>query len=98
MELPDKPTPAMLDALGVMNFRTGPVAHALRADGQDIPTKCEAEQAHVLFWFLKLAIQHGDAWREKVGDELQAIAARKAPAIERTKEAIRKETGIKGLD
>ncbi len=78
MELPETMTPAMRDALGVMNFQTGPIANALRMDGQEIKTKCEDEQAHVLFWFLKLAIEHGDQWRAKVGDELADIAARHA--------------------
>lgn len=79
---PEKLTPALLDALGTMNFQTGPIAHALRATGADIPRKCEAEQAHVLHWFIQLVLQHGDGWRDAVGDELQRIAdtARNAQA------------------
>lgn len=80
MELPETITPAIRDALGVMNFQTGPIAHALRADGHNIKTKCEDQQAYVLFWFLKLAIQHGDDWRGYVGDELACIAAARKPA------------------
>jgi hypothetical protein len=68
--LPDAITPAIDDALGMMNFQTGPIAHVLRASGDDIPRKTEREQAHVLFWFLRLAIEHGDKWREAAGDEL----------------------------
>lgn len=71
---PEELTPALLDALGTMNFQTGPIAHALRAAGADIPRKCEAEQAHVLHWFIRLVLQHGDGWRDAVGDELQRIA------------------------
>lgn len=77
--MPDTITPPIRDALGVMNFQTGPIAHALRADGHDIKTKCEDEQAYVLFWFLKLAIEHGDGWRGKVGDELKRIASYRNP-------------------
>lgn len=79
MELPEQITPAIRDALGVMNFQTGPISHALRADGHNIKTKCEDEQAYVLFWFLKLAIEHGDQWREKVGDELARIRDARKP-------------------
>jgi hypothetical protein len=68
MVLPDEMTAAMRDALGIPNFRTGPIAHLFRADGQPIPKKMEEEQAVVLFWALRLAIEHGDRWRE-VGDE-----------------------------
>lgn len=69
--LPDTMTPAIDDALGLMNFETGPIAHLLRATGDDIPRKCEREQSHVLFWFLKLAVEHGDAWRKVAGQELK---------------------------
>jgi hypothetical protein len=70
LALPDKMTAAIDDALGEMNFRTGPIAHVLRVTGDDIPNKCEREQSHVLFWFLQLAIQHGDGWRMEVSKEL----------------------------
>jgi hypothetical protein len=69
--LPETMTPAIDDALGTMNFQTGPIAHLLRATGDDIPTKCEREQSHVLFWMLKLAIEHGENWRGEVGRELK---------------------------
>lgn len=73
MELPDEMTPAIREALSFMNFQTGPIAYALRADGQEIAHKCEDEQAVVLFWFLKLAIEHGDKWKDVVGLELERI-------------------------
>lgn len=69
--LPAKMTPAIDDALGLMCFQTGPIAHLLRATGDDIPCKAEREQAHVLFWFLRLAIEHGEKWREVAGVEFE---------------------------
>lgn len=71
---PDDLTPALMEALGVPNFKAGPIAHALRAAGADIPRKSEAEQAHVLHWFVKLVLQHGDGWWKVAGDEMQRIA------------------------
>lgn len=73
MELPNEITPALREVLGLPNFTTGPIAHAFRAAGANIRTKCEDEQAYVLFWLLKLAIEHGDNWRKVAGDELAAL-------------------------
>jgi 2-methylcitrate dehydratase PrpD len=75
MEYPKKITPELREVLGLMNFQTCPVAHALRAAGEDIPHKTEAEQAHVLHWMIGLALEHGPAWREKVGERLKEIAS-----------------------
>lgn len=80
MQLPDEMTPAIREALGYANFQCAPIAHRLRAGGADIKRKAEDEQAHVLFWFLKLAIEHGDQWRERAGDELERIAKQAASA------------------
>lgn len=80
LKLPDEITPEIDEALGMMNFQTGPIAHALRADGKDIPKKCEREQAHVLFWFLKAIEAHGENWREAIGDELNAMVERRKAA------------------
>ncbi|MBP2233114.1 hypothetical protein J2847_006449 [Azospirillum agricola] len=71
---PDVMTPALHDALGVMNFQSGPVAHALRAGGADIKRRCEDEQAHVLHWFIQLALRHDEGWRKVVGDEMKRLA------------------------
>ena len=71
---PDDLTPALMEALGVPNFKASPIAHALRDAGADIPRKSEAEQAHVLHWFVKLALQHGTGWWKVAGDEMQRIA------------------------
>lgn len=72
---PADPTDALTEVLSLMLYTTTPIAHAMRAAGADISTKCEAEQAHVLHWLIQLALQHGDAWREKARasmDELRA--------------------------
>lgn len=60
--LPDQMTAAIGEVLGMMVFRSGPLAHIYRAAGFDIPRKCEDEQAFILHRFLPLAILHGDAW------------------------------------
>lgn len=71
---PTEATPALLEALGIPNFKAAPIAHALRAAGADIPRKSEAEQAQVLHWFVKLALQHGNGWWKVAGDEIGRIA------------------------
>jgi hypothetical protein len=71
---PADATAALIEALGIPNFKASPIAHALRAAGADIPRKSEAEQAHVLHWFVKLALQHGDGWWKVAGDEIGRIA------------------------
>lgn len=82
--------PAKLDheldeILGLMPWQTGPIAHALRADGEYIPKKCEREQANVMHWMIGLYLEHGSAWRDKVTERLTAIAeAAKEAATETT--------------
>lgn len=71
--LPDKITPAIVEALGMPNFQCGPLAHYFRMAGHPIKERSEDEQAFVLFWALKLAIQHGIAWRTVGGNELDAL-------------------------
>ena len=71
---PREMTPALRDVLGLMNFQTGPFANALRAAGEDIPRKVEAEQAYVLHWMIGLALEHGDGWREKASQRLEEIS------------------------
>lgn len=68
--LPETMTPAIDQALGEPNFRTGPIAHLFRDTGEDIPPKMEREQAFVLFWLLRLAIEHGENWRRVAGAEI----------------------------
>lgn len=73
---PAKATPALFDVLGLPNFRTGPIAHVFRAAGADVRTKCEDEQAFVLDRFLRLAIKHGDSWREAAEADIKAAYER----------------------
>lgn len=73
--LPDALTPAMRDALSLMLWETGPLAHMFRANGAEIKTKAEDEQAYVLLWALRLAIQHGDDWRKVASNEISSITA-----------------------
>lgn len=82
-EMPATMTPAIRDALGVMNFQTGPIAHALRDFGAtSIRRKAEDEQAVVLHWFLSLAVEHGDGWRNRVGQHLRSLRPAPAPVSE----------------
>jgi hypothetical protein len=74
-EYPDEITEPLREVLGLMVFHTCPIAHALRSGGEDIPTKTEAEQAHVLHWMIKLALEHGSDWREKVGERFDELIA-----------------------
>lgn len=64
LRYPATMTAALADVLGLMNFRTGPIAHVYRAAGADIRTKCEDEHAFVLDRFLRLVLEHGDDWRK----------------------------------
>lgn len=75
---PNELTPELERVLGLMIFRTGPVAHILQAAGRDIPKKAEAEQAHVLHWLIKLALDHPNDWSVRADAELKsaALAAR----------------------
>lgn len=77
-DYPKEITPELEDVLGLMVFDTGPIAHALRADGQDIERRAESEQAAVLHWMIGLALEHGPDWRAKVGDRLTEIADKAA--------------------
>lgn len=77
---PAEVTPALAQVLGLMNFQTCPVAHLFRAAGHDIPRKVEAEQAFVLHRLIKLALQHGDRWREVAEAELKALPTHPAGA------------------
>lgn len=72
LHYPSTMTPELADVLGLMNFKTGPIARVFREAGSAIKTKCEAEQAFVLDRFIRLAIMHGENWREVAGDDVQA--------------------------
>lgn len=72
-EYPEKLTDALRDVLGLMVFTTGPIAHAMRAAGENIPEKAEAEQAFVLHWLIGLALKHGTGWRPIAGAHLDEL-------------------------
>lgn len=80
MEIPDTMTPAMQEALSLMPWTGGAIAEGMRAAGMIIARKCEAEQAHVQFWALRLAIEYGDEWRTVAAAQMQswAIMAKEA--------------------
>jgi hypothetical protein len=79
--LPETLTPAVREVLGLMNFRTGPLAHVYQAAGHEIPKRCEDEQAFVLHRFLLLAIKHGADWHKaSVADVDAALAVAKERA------------------
>ncbi|MDE4918596.1 hypothetical protein ACUXAV_000695 [Cupriavidus metallidurans] len=72
---PTEITEALFDVLSLMLWHTGPIAHVLRAGGAEIKKRAEDEQAHVLHWFIQLAIQHGPAWRERATASINEIRA-----------------------
>jgi hypothetical protein len=77
--LPPEMTPAIKDALSIMLWVSGSLCQAYRKVGFDIPTKAEDEQAFVLWRTLRLAVLHGDKWREAAQQELNDLRSR-APA------------------
>lgn len=61
------------EILGKPNFWCGPIAHAMKKAGQNIPTNAEDEQAAVIYWLLTIYEKHGVDWRIQAQTELQAI-------------------------
>lgn len=72
--------PDMASILGRPNFRCHDLAIFLRARGQTIPPKAEAEQAAVIYWLLGLYLQHGETWWEEACKEVQVEQARQHAA------------------
>lgn len=72
---PAEMTPALRDALETMLWTSGQVSRALRVGGAEIKKRAEDEQAYVLHWFIQLALEHGDEWRKRAGEQLQEMAA-----------------------
>ena len=69
-------TDDLREVLGMMNFQTGPMAHAFRDAGRtEIRKKCEDEQAFILDWLIRLVLEHGAGWRRIAGETLQEVAA-----------------------
>lgn len=88
-EYPEKITFELDEILGLMPWQTGPIAHALRQDGEYIPEKCEREQAHVMHWMIGLYLEYGAEWRNKVSERLQRISDEAADCIGRAATHVR---------
>ncbi|MFT4117445.1 hypothetical protein [Bradyrhizobium sp.] len=71
LTFPETITPEIDEILGMPNFRTTPIAHLFRESGEDIPPKMEREQAFILFWLLRLALEHGADWKQHAGAEIE---------------------------
>lgn len=71
--LPDEMPDAVRDAFSMMPWNSARIARVFREAGYTIKTRCEDEQAFVLWWALRLALQHGDKWREVGTEELKAL-------------------------
>ena len=69
-------TEPVREVLSMMCFECGPLANCYRIDGHAIKTRAEDEQSFVLHRFLNIALEHGERWREVVGEELKGITAR----------------------
>ena len=65
--------------LGQPNFAVAKYAHRRRELGEKIETKAEAEQAHVLFWWLSLYAKHGKNWWDEMIKELKLPPATPQP-------------------
>lgn len=70
---PTSLTPPLRRVLGMMLWETGPIAHALRATGQDIARKAEDEQAVVLHWLVGFVLKHGTDWHKHAAIALRAM-------------------------
>jgi hypothetical protein len=56
-----------------MCFTCGPIAHILQRAGHDIKPRAEDEQAAVMIWMIRKYQEHGEGWRAKADDELNAL-------------------------
>lgn len=72
---PESLTPELTEALGTLNFHTGPLAHLFRATGSGIPRKCENEQAFILHWMAGLVLKHGAEWRTYASAKIAELRA-----------------------
>lgn len=80
MEFPEALTDDLRDVLSTMIWTSGQIAACLRAGGDQIKTRAEDEQAHVLHWLISLALKHGPEWRAKASERIKAIRDAAAPA------------------
>lgn len=60
------------EILGRPNFACAGIAKVLRASGQVIACKAEAEQAAVIHWMLTKYAAHGADWWTRCREELQS--------------------------
>lgn len=68
-------SPELREVLGMMSFRSGPIAHAFRDAGRaNIPRRVEDEQAFVLHWLITLVLEHGQGWCGVAAATLNAVA------------------------
>lgn len=69
---PSTLTVELEEALGFMNFKTGPIAHIFQAAGFPVKRKCEAEQAFVLDRMVRAVLTHGINWYDAFCDDVRA--------------------------
>ena len=62
------------EILGKPNFTCINIATILRSSGEDIKEKAEDEQAHVIYFLLKMYEKHGKDWRVKGNEHLKKLA------------------------
>lgn len=79
---------------GLMPWHSRDYAILLRAQGREIPHKCEEEQAAAMHWLVNLYLQHGpDQWREVGGKIIgQYLDEKKKAEAERLEAAAAKES------
>jgi hypothetical protein len=63
------------EILGRLCFQCIRIAELLRAGGQKIDSRAEAEQAAVIYWMLDLYAKHGASWSAKGDEILRGFAA-----------------------
>ncbi len=80
---PTLPDETMQFIFGIMPWTSASYARLLRANGVDVPRKCEMEQAYTIHWMLGHYLKHGpDKWREFAGEEVKSALALIAQAKE----------------
>jgi len=80
LQFPATLTDELRDALSTMLWTSGQIAACLRAGGEQIKTRAEDEQAHVLHWLISLALEYGSEWRAKASERIRAIRDSVSPA------------------
>lgn len=70
---PAELTTELRAALGMMSFRTGPIAWAYRVAGYNIPNRREEEQAFVLDQAIRTVCTHGEQWADVFAARIRAV-------------------------